>query len=1399
MGAFIGRSLSGRQSASLVILNGQLAAHVRYEDGSTGHFRSNPDTGEFETFIEQPLDTRCEIDPAAAVATTVALDPVTADPWFDSSPATIEPDPEIAASSGENPANGNLQFIDRPIPYGRLYDQSLKDILVLVVLDKSATGSGSTNNLSSKTANYLSIMSNISAMYEHNLGLRIIVQEIILTPNTDDYDDVADGSGSLSDFRSWISSNRSRGTYDWTVAAKFGAVNGGGVLGVAYVGAAAGGSGVSINRTGNITVPAHEIGHNMGSGHSNGGVMNASANGSRNFFRNLESQERTSAWAIYNYMSNGGANNQGRAFPSNRKLRHAEQIPFTDDDTITTFPNQPVRFRPMDNDDTSVLNGADNTLTLVEVGAVFPPGAGEAWVYGDEIEFRPAPGFKNTAWLSYTIRGSVGNGGQGWLHKGDVAIRIDGSGANPPNIASTTTNPDFIHHSGSGVLTVNPLIDDHGPGHLNVSQVTPTLGTSGTFDPQDNGFLLANANLLDPDKGSISSARVDITLSGGSRVNLTRHLDFTPEPGATGPVRIEYTVADGNGNNTTQTATILLGVEEALLDSPSGASYLVPTDASDAATWMQEAFDDSSWERGDTGIGYETSTNGTLYTSLISTDTETAMSDAATSIYIRVPFNVPAPELLQTLRLQMQYDDGFVAYLNGTQIQSRNAPDPIAWDGVATDSHEAQIDSFSNYDISEHLDLLHEGTNILAIHGFNREPGSSDFIIRPRVVAGTKFTLGGVDTPRNLHLPAGVGLNLDGFLRGISEPPFANAATTRWSAVEAGVEFADPDSASTTATFSRPSNYTLRLRIEEAGYVEEHELQIAVGAATLATAPLVLAGPDLVVSETDAVRLIKIAESADTTTWQQIGGPTAFIAADGAVSFTTDGTHTFRLSGTNEFATTFDDVTVIRGTGSLDVGKLSRHLVPSSGDDLTDPADADWNTPAFDDADWILGPANYGFDRDSGYQDLFETDLQTAMHDNTASMLVRVPFFTPIPGNLQMSLRYEDGFAAFLNGVAVQRENSANGSLAWDATATGSRPDGEAIVPQEFDLGSVPSGRNTLAIQGLNSSTTSSDFLLIPELSVEITAGTTFQTQLVSGHSAAKFLTPSDAINSWESETFDDSGWLDSAAGVGYERSGSGNFDHHFHTDIESFVHDVNQTTYIRIPFIIPENFTVNSLTLNAKYDDAFTAHINGAEVTRKNFTGVASWNSAADSSRPEALTTTFEAIDLTSAISNLNPGRNILAIQLMNSGLTSSDLLFLPELVAEIETVSGTPYQRWFASIEGTDGMDGAPAIDLDADGLTNLLEFAFGGNPIITETVPIGPTIETGVFSYRRRADFEATGLTYTVESSPSLKVGSWTEATIIRENSSASADPEILNVSVRIPSSERLFYRLRVTLAQ
>ena len=62
--------------------------------------------------------------------------------------------------------------------------------------------------------------------------------------------------------------------------------------------------------------------------------------------------------------------------------------------------------------------------------------------------------------------------------------------------------------------------------------------------------------------------------------------------------------------------------------------------------------------------------------------------NANSSAYIRVPFSVPNLAAVDQLLLDMQYDAGFVAYLNGQEVARRNAPTaagvPPAFNAAAT-------------------------------------------------------------------------------------------------------------------------------------------------------------------------------------------------------------------------------------------------------------------------------------------------------------------------------------------------------------------------------------------------------------------------------------------------------------------------------------------------------------------------------------------------------------------------------------------------------------------------------------------------------------------------------------------------------------------------------------------
>ncbi|MGE0758791.1 MAG: CotH kinase family protein, partial [Pirellulaceae bacterium] len=163
------------------------------------------------------------------------------------------------------------------------------------------------------------------------------------------------------------------------------------------------------------------------------------------------------------------------------------------------------------------------------------------------------------------------------------------------------------------------------------------------------------------------------------------------------------------------------------------ARYRVPEDATNDGAWFQPGFDDSAWGEGFAAIGFER-TSG--YEDEFRTDVGLEMFNIRQSVFLRVPFDVAALPEFDTFTLRMKYDDGFVAYLNGVPIASRNAPDAPRWDSGATTQHaDLQALQFEDVDITPFAHLLQEGQNILAIQGLNAGVGSSDFLIVPEIVA----------------------------------------------------------------------------------------------------------------------------------------------------------------------------------------------------------------------------------------------------------------------------------------------------------------------------------------------------------------------------------------------------------------------------------------------------------------------------------------------------------------------------------------------------------------------------------------------------------------------------------------------------------------------------------------
>ena len=112
-------------------------------------------------------------------------------------------------------------------------------------------------------------------------------------------------------------------------------------------------------------------------------------------------------------------------------------------------------------------------------------------------------------------------------------------------------------------------------------------------------------------------------------------------------------------------------------------------------TWTSPDFDDAGWIARNAGIGFDDDATDGDFSPFINANGSLEMRGSASSAYVRAGFQIDGDTVptFEDLRLDIQFDDGFVGYLNGHEVARMNAPDALAWDSVATQSNGGIADN----------------------------------------------------------------------------------------------------------------------------------------------------------------------------------------------------------------------------------------------------------------------------------------------------------------------------------------------------------------------------------------------------------------------------------------------------------------------------------------------------------------------------------------------------------------------------------------------------------------------------------------------------------------------------------------------------------------------------------
>ncbi len=176
-----------------------------------------------------------------------------------------------------------------------------------------------------------------------------------------------------------------------------------------------------------------------------------------------------------------------------------------------------------------------------------------------------------------------------------------------------------------------------------------------------------------------------------------------------------------------------------LVTGDSPAQYLVPLDDQLGTRWTEVSFvPGAEWvsetDQGQSvkaGVGFEVDSGFAVH---FETDLRTSMHGINPSVYVRIPFTVDRISELRDLVLRMKFDDGYLAYLNGTLLTIENAPFRFAHDTAANverPNEDAVI--FDEFDLSSFTDILRSGPNVLAIQGANLSADDDDFLMVPEL------------------------------------------------------------------------------------------------------------------------------------------------------------------------------------------------------------------------------------------------------------------------------------------------------------------------------------------------------------------------------------------------------------------------------------------------------------------------------------------------------------------------------------------------------------------------------------------------------------------------------------------------------------------------------------------
>ena len=1312
-----------KTSISITHVGDSWAAHITEPDGTTHSIYEEPKTGKLiaETKLQEYLDYLCRLDPRTRISTTSATqDLEESKPIIQA--ASIE---ALNNQAGQNPATNEYDRALDFSPGGQLYEDSLKSSYLLLVLDKSATGSDDEANLSSVTAQYLARLAGLSAIYEQQLGTRLLVQELILIPDTGAYTDIpffeADNNQSIKEFREWVELNRPLVDSPHTFATKVGAGLSGSTLGLAYTNTAGTILACNLIREGyDYALHVHEIGHNLGTSHTTGGVMNASYIAGQNSFYTFSESQLTAAKHIYDASKN---DLEGPA-----ELRNPQEIPFALNDFARTDPDKAVTLSPLENDLSSVPGGQINTeLEIAETGPVFPIGSGTLEQDGNTLTFTPIGDYQGLVWFSYSLRGNVGNEGEGWLHKADIAVLVgELQDAESPTILPGDT---FVHiPNGSGDVTLGTL-----PNQANA-----------TISLDDPRAIIIHANEDASGSDSLNyiknSQTYTLTIHYSAENTIETQPDVFILSLGESSIRFNPTHNDAfSGNRSSHSVQPTLGTTDTITDLlPNGYTLTSATlETADKGTLELEKhsyFVSGSTQQRNTGfLTFTPRSDATGIAEITYVLKDSTDNTASETVLIYLPLHSITTPKPDSFYIRDGNDLKLEFASNATPVPEITGDFTHQWSVLSKPLH-AEATLLTIEETKATVSFSHTGTYSLELRTEDAHGRFNSSIRTIHVISADETPEIGVSVGPDITLPTGVMTIPNAILSTGTFSP--NVVDTDGPAFVPHFEWirqsgpgtvaaTAPNSVQSFFQFSTEGQYVLRLSADDGDIHTFRDVSIDYEVANAGTPTAIGIAPIQlpINSGLYSVDLGKLFEDSED--------------ADEDLSYTLLSPQSSALLQTLQITSSPDQLQIQPATNQTGTVQISIQATDTQGEaaivlieveisnhppTLSDVSITLNENTANDAVATTLSAENpdgdtleFSIMESTPYSDTFSLhpdtgtitvansenlDFETApVHSLVVSVTDTHQLHTPRTATITINLNDINEAPSLESEILTVTTLETEEFVL--KTLTPSDPENDEVFLEiidgnddgrysldaefnllfnplpAFDIYTTPRHILTLEVTDAGSPPITTETTLQIDFHECLNPPETFQVKWYSPRNSAR-------DEDWITLHLNDNRWPSGKMPLGYDTSA--NYDPYIETDIQANMYQRTSSTYVRIPFEIADTSKIGSMYLMADFDDGIAVYLNGNTfpILRKNAPSSLAYNAVASADQ-SATPPDQVRYDLKDNISLLINGSNLLCIHLLNSHSHDADAYLNAQL---------------YVSAIGTASAPGAPSIQISGAG---------------------------------------------------------------------------------------------------